>query len=843
MPDGYVPKAARSMRVEISKARFTVLTDRMVRMEWAADGVFEDRPTLAVVNRRMPKVPFSLKKTGKRLTLATARLTLRYLDDGRPFSAANLNVTFVLNGRAVRWHPGKADARNLKGTCRTLDKVRGARTKLGEGLISRSGWAVFDDSRSVVLDSSQDGRPWPTPRPKGRRQDLYLLAYGHDYKAALHDAAMIFGRQPLPPRFTLGYWWSRYWAYTDKEIESLVCQHDAHGIALDVIVLDMDWHLGGWTGYTWDRRHFPDPDEFLRWLKRRGLKVTLNLHPAKGVGKHEEQFTEMAKALKRNPRATGKIEFDCTNPSYMDAYFKLLHHPMEDQGVDFWWIDWQQGRKTKVRGLDPLPWLNQLHWQDAAARRPQRRPLILSRFGGLGSGRHPVGFSGDSYSVWESLAFQPYFTATAANVLFGYWSHDIGGHMPGKIAPELYTRWIQFGVFSPILRTHATKNVAAERRVWAYPSPYCRIMADAIRLRYEMVPYIYTECRKSMETGLSLCRPTYHEWPKDARAYQGRDQYLFGDEMLVAPVVRPVSAKDEMAEVKIFLPPGEWFDTALGSLETGGQIIRRKYLTSEIPVFVKAGAIIPGQRPPKRLSEGAYPDLIVTVYPGRAGRYELYEDDGISQDYLRGRCATILLSHQSSKGKRTITISKANGRYKGFTSKRTLEVRLPGSPPPEGVKVSRKRYPWTHRPQADSWSYDGQNATVVIRISSLDLTGDTRIEVTGSPGVSTKAAMGLKGVLGRLDRVREYATSLGWILPLHPKERLAVEAAQMGNRISRDPGRFAAEIRRLPGYLRELPGVLSASKRLTRRKKLAPNAEKARRIIASAQRLWRRSRS
>ena len=212
-----------------------------------------------------------------------------------------------------------------------------------------------------------------------------------------------------------------------------------------------------------------------------------------------------------------------------------------DLGVDFWWMDWQQGQKTALPGLDPLPWINHLHWRDMATNpeRAGRRPLIFSRFGGIGAGRYCIGFSGDTHSVWESLQFQPYFTATAANVLYGYWSHDIGGHMPGEIDPELYTRWLQFGIFSPVVRTHTTKNPKAERRVWGYPDPYGKIMAEALRLRYEMVPYIYSEARAAYDTGLSLCRPLYYDWPEHDEAYRARDQYLFGRELLVAPVLQP----------------------------------------------------------------------------------------------------------------------------------------------------------------------------------------------------------------------------------------------------------------------------------------------------------------
>ncbi|MDD5729341.1 MAG: glycoside hydrolase family 31 protein, partial [Victivallales bacterium] len=459
----------------VGNARFQFITERLLRLEWEENGKFEDRQTLSVVNRDVMPVGFTAEKKNGRIILHNGLLTIEYIPDGGKFSAANLKVSFEMNGQEVVWHPGCNADGNLGGTVRTLDTAygdcfkqnaglkepycRGVETMrkidLGKGYISRSGWSLIDDSHSIIIDKI-DGRKWVAPRSKNGRQDWYLLCYGHDYKAALRDAAGVFGGQPLPPRYILGYWWSRYWAYSDREIEELVKSFDNMNIPIDVMVLDMDWHLEGWTGYTWDKRYFPNPDEHLAWLHRHGLKVTLNLHPADGVGKHEEQFAAMARALGVDPAKTGRIEFDITDPKYIKEYFRLLHHPEEKRGVDFWWLDWQQGESTAMPGLDTLPWLNQLHWEDMEDRadRKDKRPLIFSRFGGYGAGRYNIGFSGDTYSVWESLAYQPYFTATAANVLFGYWIHDIGGHMPGKIEPELFTRWVQYGIFSPVLRSH-----------------------------------------------------------------------------------------------------------------------------------------------------------------------------------------------------------------------------------------------------------------------------------------------------------------------------------------------------------------------------------------------------
>lgn len=820
------PAPSVSNIITFGKARFVLLTERFIRMEWSVSGEFEDRATLTAVNRSMPRVKRTTVIEGRCLEIKTGGFTLHYTDDGKPFSKQNLKISFSVDGKNRIWDPSTQDRHNLQGTIRTLDNTKGSRVlqhfpagkrrkkpvsrwvpiELGSGLISRSGWSLVDDSRGVPLDEATG---WVVNRSPEQHQDWYLLLYGYDYREALHDASMVFGRQPVPPRYAFGYWWSRYWAYTDKEVEELVGQFDSNSIPLDVMVLDMDWHLEGWTGYTWDGRYFPDPEEFLKWLHSRGLKITLNLHPADGVGKHEKAFASVARAMGVDPRKTDRVPMDVTSQRYVSAYFRFLHHPLEKQGVDFWWMDWQQGHKTAITDLDPLPWINHLHWKDMEANpaRKGKRPLIFSRYGGLGAGRYCVGFSGDTHSVWESLQYQPRFTATASNVLYGYWSHDIGGHMPGPIEPELYVRWLQFGVFSPILRTHTSKDPDAERRVWAYPEPYRYIMAKAIRLRYELVPYIYTEARRCWDTGVSICRPMYYDYPRSPEAYQCHDQYMFGESMIVAPVLTKADSRTELASVRVWLPDGQWFDTARGVMVKGGGFKTLRYLVDEVPVFVRPGTVLPGQQSDRRIETGSPSNLVITAYPGGDGEYLLYEDDGESEGYRNGQCVCIPVSQKYSKTARTLRIGPARGSFRGFAAKRSLEIRLPASVPPRDVRIGRRKLKRSHRPGREGWSYDGAEATVVIRVASVNLLRGIAVTVTADQSIRPRLALGLKGVFARLNRIAYYNTISTHCLVLDPEERTGIEALQAGNRMSRDPAVFSDEVRRLARLLRRLPGM------------------------------------
>lgn len=536
VPGRYDPVADPRAIVIAGHARFSVLTPQLVRMEWAADGTFEDHATLVFLNRRLPVPEFTHETApdGGRTIIKTSVLTLDYTpgnSDGK-FGADNLSITFSLNGKEMVWKPGMEDIGNLLGTTRTLDGVRGSDVKLEPGLISRDGWTVVDDSTRPLFDSAnfaftegeQSPWPWVMSRRPGDRQDWYFFGYGHDYKRALYEFTLVAGKIPLPPRFAFGAWWSRYWSYTDQEFNELIQGFHQHDIPLDVLVIDMDWHptfselVGdrkvdasghelGWTGYSWNRLLFPDPDQFLALVHEQGLKATVNIHPASGVQPWEDRYTQMARTMGIDPTTKQYVPFDITDKKFATNYMDIMLHPLERQGIDFFWLDWQQEQTTKIPHLNPTWWLNYVFFTDQ--EREGKRALLFHRWGGLGNHRYEIGFSGDTISVWDSLAFQPYFTATAANVGYSYWSHDIGGHMPGTIEPELYLRWVQWGIFSPILRTHTAKNPDAERRIWAYAEPYADLMRQSFARRYALQPYIYTEARRTYDTGLAFLHSLY----------------------------------------------------------------------------------------------------------------------------------------------------------------------------------------------------------------------------------------------------------------------------------------------------------------------------------------------
>lgn len=803
------------------QARFTILTPQLIRLEWAVDGKFEDHASLVFINRQMPVPSFKRSEKKGWLTIDTGKLVLRYKQKSGVFTAENLRVTFSLSGEPVSWHPGLPDTGNLGGTTRTLDNIKGA-MPLDPGLLSRDGWALVDDSTNLLFDNSD--WPWAIPRAPGARTDWYFFGYGHDYRAALADFIRVAGRIPLPPRFAFGVWWSRYWAYTDEELQQLVNQFHDHNVPLDVLVIDMDWHptFGvrwwenkkdetdhtlGWTGYTWNNLYFPDPPEFLHWAHGQGLKVTLNMHPASGVQAFEDKYPEMARAMGIDPATKKFVPFDIANKNFAENYMNILHHPFEKQGVDFFWLDWQQEKTTSLTGLNPTWWLNYVHFTDM--EHEGKRPLIYHRWGGLGNHRYEIGFSGDVVSDWSSLAFQPRFTATAANVGYGYWSHDIGGHMPGPVAPELYTRWLQWGVFSPILRTHMTKNADAERRVWAFPEEYAETMRDALLLRHSLIPYIYTAARETYETGISICHPLYYDYPEAPEAYDAHanSEYAFGSTLIAAPVVSPLDPVSQLATRPVWLPPGEWIEWPTGAHLHGPALLNRSFRLDEIPVYARAGAILPMEPPtqanPDRATERPPDPLVLEVFPGSSGEGRLYEDAADSLNYKASEFSwTNFRQKHLPDGSLEIEILPAQGAFPGMPPARAYELRLPASWPPESVTVNGLSLPYigpeppSHGASSPGWRYDGDTTTSIIELPSLPVSQPVNVRVKFTVTSQEDAAL-LDRAAGKLARLHGAMRILDETWPRGWAPDVLIDAAQTGRRITLKPSTALDELRKL----------------------------------------------
>ncbi len=810
------PKADAKAVVTSGNARFTVLTPQLIRMEWSADGQFEDRATLTFVNRETPVPEFKVRESKSKLTITTPALTLTYLKNGK-FSDKNLKAVFTLNGKEVVWTPGMENPQNLLGTTRTLDGADGSKLKepMEQGILSRAGWSLIDDSqRHVLTPDGSEWEEWVEARPEGDRQDLYLFAYGHDYKQALADYALVAGRAPMPPKYTLGYWWSRYWQYSDNEFVDLVNKLKSMDVPIDVLIVDMDWHETwglrksnspkdeygqriGWTGYTWQKELFPSPANFLKWTENEELKVALNLHPASGIQPYEAVYDDFTKEYGWSEKGKS-VPFKIDERKWADAYFKTVLEPMERDGVDFWWLDWQQWKESKYTpGLSNTFWLNHTFFNHAERQNPELRPFIYHRWGGLGSHRYPLAFSGDTYATWPMLAYLPYFTATASNVNYGWWGHDIGGHMFHKTQkatdPELYTRWLQYGVFTPIFKTHSTKDPRIERCIWCFPD-HMFLMRDAIRLRYTLAPYIYNAARENYDTGVGMCRPMYYDYPESDKAYETPEQFMFGNDILATTITQPVDSITGLAPRTIWFPEGAWFDCATGSMYEGGRTEELHYTLAENPHYAKAGSIIPMNPATVKNLQQPCDTLVLTFIPGGDGQLRHYEDDGMSQQYKTNYAVTTVTKKQEGNTVR-VRISPREGSFAGASDNRSYELRFPAVFPPKSVKVNGKELAYSRFPKAGEWTYDGYTLAPVIYTGTTACDAPVEIELAFDDYATAHQAdlYGMSGVFKRcLDLTVEFKTEQGAHSEPYlmlPEEYLRV--SQCPNFILEEPFRIA----------------------------------------------------
>lgn len=721
------PKCPEKSVIQGAHFRISILTRGLLRLEYSESGRFVDRPTQIVWNRDFSVPEFTVNETEDKLEIATEYLHLIY--NKKEFSSFGLSVR--VTGGGV-WHYGE-EFETLGGTARTLDSVDGA-CDLEPGILSEKGFSVLDDSRSLLL-----GEDFLAHVREEKGCDLYFFGYGKEYREALRDYYHLCGKMPMLPRYALGNWWSRYYPYTEETYLNLMDHFEEEKIPFTVAVLDMDWHLvdidprygSGWTGYTWNREFFPEPERFMKELHRRGMRVTLNVHPADGIRAHEEIYPEMAKAMGVDAEKELPVVFDIANPGFLEKYFDIVHHPMEDMGVDFWWIDWQQGSISTLEDLDPLWMLNHYHFLDS--RRNGKRPMTFSRYAGPGSHRYPVGFSGDTVVTWESLDFQPYFTATASNIGYGWWSHDIGGHMHGYRDNELETRWVQYGVFSPINRLHSTNNEFNGKEPWRFPEEARRTMDRFLRLRHEMIPYLYTMNHACWYDRRTLVEPLYYRHPDSPEAYECKNGYFFGSQLLVFPVTTPGFCSIHMAETTGWLPEGIYTDIFTGMVyeSKNGRKVRFYRDLSSIPVLAPGGAILPLTDEISGREASVNPaSLRIQIFPGGDNCFTLYEDDNETCGYERGKCVTTKMEFRWEREQKFV-IYPSEGERELIPEKRDWCLEF------HSVTDSRARVFSNGDEILFSKNYDTENAVLRIEVKAHPVTAELvvrfedRLEIGG----------------------------------------------------------------------------------------------------------------
>ncbi len=673
-------KANEKSIIAGDKYRFTVLSPRLIRLEYNIGGDFLDNPTEFALYRNFDPVSFDSKDTSSTVEISTKYFKLTYtknavFEGNKVNPYANLKVELIGTDRS--WYYGSDEIRNFKVPSGNLEKE----VLNGRGLYSADGIASFNDSASLAFN--EDGT---VNVRTDNSTDVYLFMYGKDYEEALQDYYKLTGYPALIPRFALGNWWSRNISYDDLELKDLVDTFEKKEIPISIVLLNQEWHkkkMNGkkalHTGFTFNNEYFKNPTAMLNYLHSKNIHLGLNVNPLEGLTDVDTYYSEAIKFIETDK--DGVIPFNALNPKFIDAYLKLFIHPLDMLGIDFFWLDAYSDSK-----LVELSLLKHYQFYDTS-RDYKRCSLVLAPDTKIAPHRYPVLYSGQTTVSWDTLKKVPFYNASAFNNGVSFWAHDIGGYHKGAEDGELYTRFVQLGTFSPILKFGVEKGKYYKREPWLWDIKTYTIVKDYLQLRHKLIPYIYSEAYKYHKFGLPLVKPVYFTNPEFYDDVLYRNEYYFGGELLVCPIVSKKDYVMNRVVHNFHVPDGMWYDFVTGKKFPGGHNYISFFKDEDYPVFARSGAIIP-MGTNENINDTTPPtDMEIHIFPGQNNTYTLFEDDGLSDlyrkdfyllteieyNYLPNNYSVII---RSKEGKSGIVPDKRNYKIVFRNTKRTEDVTI-----------------------------------------------------------------------------------------------------------------------------------------------------------------------
>ncbi len=655
------------------KWRISILSERVVRLEYSPSGSFVDRPTQLVKRRNIDFPNFTVQQDASRLMVTTRYFSLIYVMN-QPFVGSsvdpmkNLKITLTSRDRDRNkdWYYGHPEVRNMLGNMVGVDVV--IPKPLEKGLYSLDGFASIDDSSSQLI--LEDGTLLDPPKD---HTDVYVFMYDRDFKQALYDYFKITGAPTMIPRYALGNWWSRNTLYDDRSVHELIHNFEKKKIPLSIMLFDHDWHVrnisnvtGLKTGYSFNPSLFANPKEMIQKFHMKGIRVGVCINPSLGFYSHELGFQQASQFLALNDASI--IQFDPLNPKLLDVLFKVFLHPLEDLGVDFFWNDSIFNQDlTRIWALSHYLFLD-------SGRDVKKRAMLLSRGGVYAPHRYSILYGGSSEISWESLRKLPFQYLNASNIGVSWWSHDVGGNHGGIEEGELYVRYLQLSTFSPILRFHGARGIYYKKEPWLWDAKTESIAVNYLRLRHRLIPYLYTEAYNYTKSGIPLIQPFYYNylWVYDDDLY--KNQYYFGSQLLVCPIL---DRKDETMNRTIhrfFIPDGIWYDFITGKKFPGNKKYVSFFKEDDYPVFAHAGSIIPLSNRSDYNNTGLPTDLEIQIFPGVSNTYTLYEDDGVSSLYREGYYLKTSIDYNYLRNNYTVIIRSIDGKSGIVPDKRNYKM-------------------------------------------------------------------------------------------------------------------------------------------------------------------------
>lgn len=646
--------------------RISVITERLIRIEYNKLGIFEDRPTQTVLYRNFETPKITVMQDSRFLEITSKYFRLEYLKEGKINSIKNLKVYLLSTDRI--WYFKHPEVKNYEGSLMSIDDYDKS-TKFGKSLYSLDGFVSIDDSKSMVIN--EDGT---FSNRETESYDIYVFMYRKDFGLCLKDYFAITGYPPLMPRYALGNWWCKNYFYNDFELNKLFLRFTKEQIPISILLLDKDWHIRNTdnkknllTGYTFNTKLFPNPGNTISLMHRKGIRVGLYNNPIEGIHPHENMYSKSKEYL--GGEENKPISFAPFDPKFIDVYLKLLLHPLEGIGADFFWNDYYDKSNVNINYL-----LSHYCFLDSG-RNESKRSMLMMRNPTIASHRYGVLYSGKTKVGFKTLKSLPFISSSSSNIGLSWWSHDIGGYYSGIEDGELYLRYVQLGCFSPIFRIHVDYGKYYKREPWRWDVQTFEIVKYYMQLRHKLVPYLYTEAYKYSKEGNPLIQPLYYKQPDiyDKPIY--KNEYYLGSEILVSPITDKKDQVMNRVIHKFYLPAGLWYDFRTGKKFNGDKSYVSFFKDEDYPVFVRSGGIIPIDQD-VRNNVDSPENLEVHIFPGRSNTYNLYEDDGSSNLYKQGYYLKTSFDYNYQENNYTLIVRAVEGKSGIIPEKRNYKFRF-----------------------------------------------------------------------------------------------------------------------------------------------------------------------
>ena len=661
--------------------RISILSDTLIRFEYSDTGSFNDYPTFFAQNRSFGKPKVNVVEDENILIIRNENFILEYKKDknfvgSKLLPEQNLKVT-ITNTEKI-WYFNHPEARNFRGTSYSLDDFDGS-VNLDKGLFSLDGFTSVDDARTPILD--QNGN---ILAPNYKNIDTYLFVYNDNFGIGLRDYFNLTGLPLLIPRYALGVWWNKNEEYNETNILDLVNSFKKYKIPFSVLLLGeyaRSKNQYSDISFSFNKNIFPNPNALSSYLNKNGIYLGTNIRTDGIISVEEEHHNDFVKIY---PTDSDKnIPINVYNSNLMDAFLKGIINPYLNNGVDILWVD-DNNRNNTLRNFAANYYLFKNFSSNV-----NKRGLILSRNFGIAPHRYSVLYSGKTNINWKTLKYLPFYNATASNIGVSWWSHDIGGYKGGIEDAELYMRYVQLGVYSPILRLSSEAGKYYKREPWKWDAKTFSITHEYLTLRHRLIPYLYSEAKKYSAFGSPLVQPLYYKYPETYDEPLYKNEYYFGSELFISPIVTPKDSVMNRVVHRIFLPKGVWYDFKTGKKFTGGRRYVTFYRDEDYPVFAKTGAIIPmSVLDPENINDVSSPKTLeIHIFPGRSNTYKLYEDDGYSLKFREGFSYTTEINYYYKENDFSVSLEPKEGTKEVVPEKRNYVIRFRNTKYTNGVQV------------------------------------------------------------------------------------------------------------------------------------------------------------